>query len=813
MLRSACRPHVSRPTGRSHTIQSIVPEQANLRGNENVSIPSSTDSKQYLPTITVYDKIERASLHGEHTWSLINKHRGSPKHITLLYYVATTLESHTQNLLSLVQLQNIQQTTQKSNFNPVPAHLPELATTLQCFYNQPELQINKKHRSTSIYTQINSTVTPKEVNQETNSRNYHLLQLYPESEETMQEETIEEHKETNITTQDMEEETTEYVNSGTQRKKPKLTRKWETDPTITQLSTTFLENLQVEQEKLIKAGEDAEDTPQYNEPTDEAEISQQQRLRISLRKARNSDSHPTLKLFKSFTQALRTSDPALTILPINMSKQNLPALNNSTKLSSLDNNKLYTYFKTYYPTQKTSLSGYMHILTNLSFEELSISSPIYEWLETNRYTMRECPSHEEEMIQIGALCFSSEYIYREDLKQAIEADAAWKFPQFEKPPALQLTRGEFRSSKKSKKMIFIHTEKSKQDEVAAIMAQIYDGTTKPYPNGNMMLFIPLQSNIQYDASYRQKVIYNHEQFIGEEMALAIHGLQDPDFGVTLKNGQVITIRMLLRSIPATQGMNRPQLFQLAETNASKDTIIVTHQKVDKEKVHARLFTLENDIRAQLKEGEANNIFVSETDGIWFTPITKTKTGQIVNTQPTTKSNLEHIQHTHSILSSPPKKRPHVTDQTRSTSYSTAAQRTTTSINNPPIVSQSTRPLQNRVQQQQPIQTNSQQQQQQNPNLSNKLVEDIERRFGWVEEELQDHRTWQAEQNEWNNQMAAKIQGLESTTTATDSKVDMVLSKLDSWDIPTKRRGVTSPQQDERNAPIPHPMTYSGVIPS
>jgi hypothetical protein len=118
-----------------------------------------------------------------------------------------------------------------------------------------------------------------------------------------------------------------------------------------------------------------------------------------------------------------------------------------------------------------------------------------------------------------------------------------------------------------------------------------------------------------------------------------------------------------------------------------------------------------------------------------------------------------------------------------------------------------------VQQQQPIQTNSQQQQQQNPNLSNKLVEDIERRFGWVEEELQDHRTWQAEQNEWNNQMAAKIQGLESTTTATDSKVDMVLSKLDSWDIPTKRRGVTSPQQDERNAPIPHPMTYSGVIPS
>jgi hypothetical protein len=37
----------------------------------------------------------------------------------------------------------------------------------------------------------------------------------------------------------------------------------------------------------------------------------------------------------------------------------------------MDNNKVLTYFKTYYPSQSTNLSGYINILTNLSFTELS----------------------------------------------------------------------------------------------------------------------------------------------------------------------------------------------------------------------------------------------------------------------------------------------------------------------------------------------------------------------------------------------------------------------------------------------------------
>jgi hypothetical protein len=48
----------------------------------------------------------------------------------------------------------------------------------------------------------------------------------------------------------------------------------------------------------------------------------------------------------------------------------------------------------------------------------------------------------------------------------------------EVPPVLQLTRGEFQNPKKSKKMIFIHKEKSKQHEVAEVLTKIYDGTSK-----------------------------------------------------------------------------------------------------------------------------------------------------------------------------------------------------------------------------------------------------------------------------------------------------------------------------------------------
>jgi hypothetical protein len=41
-----------------------------------------------------------------------------------------------------------------------------------------------------------------------------------------------------------------------------------------------------------------------------------------------------------------------------------------------------------------------------------------------------------------------------------------------------------------------------------------------------MLFIPLNPSITYDPSYCQKVIYNHEQYLGEETCMCMHRLED-----------------------------------------------------------------------------------------------------------------------------------------------------------------------------------------------------------------------------------------------------------------------------------------------
>ena len=447
---------------------------------------------------------------------MITQYRGTLV-INILYHVATILETHTENLLTLHHIQNLQQKYSNANIsfsNPSNNnHKNDINTSLQNFYQQPLIKLKKRHLATKLlYSQLIAkqiiTIENQEHKKNNKSKcNYHLFNNKDEQlSDTMNQSQQDKMEEDSPSIQ-----TTTNPHHNTRKNSTVIMKKWETDPTISQLSATFVGNLQEEQEKLCKAGEDMEDVTQYKSPTDATEIPQQQQIRVSLRKARNSDSQPTLKLFKTFAQALQTCDPTLLILLVNAAKQNLPLITSSAKNTAVDINKLQFYFKSYYPNQKTSLSGYIHLSTNLSFEDLSIAPPVFEWLETNHYTMKECPSHDEEMVQIGALCFGSELIYRDDLKKAIQQDRAWQFPKMDHPPIIQLTRGEFHGPKQSKKMIFVQTERTKQHEVAQVFTKIYVGTSKNYPNGNMMLFIPIHDNIKYDPQYRQKVLFNHEQ--------------------------------------------------------------------------------------------------------------------------------------------------------------------------------------------------------------------------------------------------------------------------------------------------------------
>jgi hypothetical protein len=206
-----------------------------------------------------------------------------------------------------------------------------------------------------------------------------------------------------------------------------------------------------------------------------------------------------------------------------------------------------------------------------------------------------------------------------------------------------------------------------------------------------------------------------------------------------------------------------------------------------------LITLQNDILAQLAPGEASRIFISETEGISFRPLSKTKGGHIIYSQQTSQHTLSHIQHTKSILSSPPKKRPY----TSSTSDTTQVHQQAVQ-NHPPLANQSPsqpNPIhaaaaQRRFSSASYIQQNSTEIRTPRiiptQNNDNDFKEAINNRFLLVEEELKEQKRWNNEQREWNEDMLLRMNYIEDTTTSTDCKVDTILSRLDSWDIQATR---------------------------
>jgi len=178
--------------------------------------------------------------------------------------------------------------------------------------------------------------------------------------------------------------------------------------------------------------------------------------------------------------------------------------------------------------------------------------------------------------------------------------------------------------------------------------------------------------------------------------------------------------------------------------------------------------------------------------------------------------LSHIQHTKSILSSPPKKRPYTPSPTGTTQVHQQAVQ-----NHPSLANQSpSQPNPNyaaATQRRSPsapyIQQNSTEIRTPHvvptQNNDNDFKEAINNRFLLVEEELKEQKRWNNEQREWNEDMLLRMNYIEDTTTSTDCKVDTILSRLDSWDIPTKRRGISTNNNEGRSAPYPHLQDTQG----
>ncbi len=97
-----------------------------------------------------------------------------------------------------------------------------------------------------------------------------------------------------------------------------------------------------------------------------------------------------------------------------------------------------------------------------------------------------------------------------------------------------------------------------------------------------MIFIPINDLYKSNNELRQKIIFNHENFIDKESFFTIGGLKKLNNVVTLKSGKSVSLHLLLKSIPASEGMSCPQLFQQAEPNSGAQVTIVSFQDQDRE---------------------------------------------------------------------------------------------------------------------------------------------------------------------------------------------------------------------------------------
>ena len=100
-------------------------------------------------------------------------------------------------------------------------------------------------------------------------------------------------------------------------------------------------------------------------------------------------------------------------------------------------------------------------------------------------------------------------------------------------------------------------DKSKQEEISQLFKTIYDGWQKMYPNGSMMVFIPISDLYNSSPAFWAKFQFNHEKYIGDETLFCIGGFNNLNNTIQLKNGKSVSICLFLKSIPATEGMLRP----------------------------------------------------------------------------------------------------------------------------------------------------------------------------------------------------------------------------------------------------------------
>jgi hypothetical protein len=597
------------------------------------SFPDTQTAEQTRTSFNPLHMLNKTIQYGEWIWRYIESIRGTGVLLSPIINISLVIEDQIQNLIALQAYSKYSKTT-----------IPQSSTVadILSFYSLPEIHPRQtKYHPFSLSRQLHCTTQKKPKTDSINYYNY-LTQLHEDP----------------MTSNEMPASLTTPNTSNEPKTTPNKSFFVE-DLAVNEISDIVRNRMDLDRQQ-IENGQDTESAivvPATQNLSLDIPVAQRIRINLIRHRYARATEMTTLKLFQSFITILRKVDKNVSILPYDSKKQQYTSIVSHKQIEQLNEHQLKLYFQSWHREQFYSLSGFIHLSSLYSFEEIFNQDPVIEWLDTYQYSVKRCSSQSEEMAIVGALCYGSTWIYREDLKLHIMQHPEWtKINNNDDPIIFDLLLRTFRGQKKNTTMIFVSAERSKQEVVRDIFKRIYDGTAKEYPRGEMLFFIPTRNGEQYTPEQREKFIFNHDTYLGDEEVTAIHGLKNLNTEVKLPGGKVTLLRTLLKSLPATEGMSRNKLFQVVDPNAGQTCTIVTFQKSDRHFIEQRKATLERELRAILGPEDIEKIFIDPNDGIWFGGNVRTKNGKPVTVNVPNKSDIEYIKNADAILNNPPKKR-------------------------------------------------------------------------------------------------------------------------------------------------------------
>ena len=174
----------------------------------------------------------------------------------------------------------------------------------------------------------------------------------------------------------------------------------------------------------------------------------------------------------------------------------------------------------------------------------------------------------------------------------------------------------------------------------------------------MFLFVPIVSKLEeeYTPTQRDKFIFNHERYLGNEDCTAIHGLEDLNTILLLSNNVKVSLRTLLKGIPAPTGMSTARLFQVVDPNATQICTLVTFPKRDRPLVAQSLDTLKDTILSHLAPHQQHLVFKNPATGIRFVDAYHKNRGKFIKIHDPLPEHVAFLNRSNSTMSSPLKKR-------------------------------------------------------------------------------------------------------------------------------------------------------------